>query len=85
MTSMLTEGAWCCGGAMMKNRAFGPLLVILTLSGWTGCSVDAEGNQVIGGPGFGNASIYDLPSVIPVHKTVSSLERAVRNTFSLFD
>ena len=69
----------------MKDRVFGPLLVILTLSGWTGCSLDATGNRVIRGPCFGNAAIYDKPSVIPVHKTVSLLERAVRNTFSLFD
>ena len=38
---------------MIKDRAFVFSLVILAFSGWTGCSIDAEGNRVIGGPGFG--------------------------------
>jgi S1-C subfamily serine protease len=46
---------------MTKNRAFAFLLIIFTLCGWTGCSFDAEGNRVIGAPGFGNGSLYDKP------------------------
>ena len=45
-------------------KSFTPVisLVILAFSGWTGCSVDAEGNRVIGTPGFGNARLYEKPS-----------------------
>ena len=49
---------------MIRDLVFVPLLMVLTMSGWTGCSIDAEGNRVIGGPGFGNASIYNKDSVV---------------------
>jgi len=48
---------------MNRDRVFILSLVVLAFLGWTGCSLDAEGNRVIGGPGFGNASIYNKPSV----------------------
>src|SRR6185369_12507060 len=47
---MLTEG-----------RIF-VLSLALALSGLTGCSLDGEGNRVVGGPGFGAASLYEKPS-----------------------
>ena len=47
---------------MTKERVFVWLLVILSFGGWTGCSLDAEGNRVIGTPGFGSATLYAKPS-----------------------
>lgn len=35
---------------------------LLLICGWTGCSFDAEGNRVFGGPGFGDAKLYQKPS-----------------------
>ena len=35
---------------------------LLLTCGWTGCSIDAQGNRVIGGPGFGEARLYEKPS-----------------------
>lgn len=37
---------------------FSITLSLLLTFGWTGCSLDAEGNRVIGGTGFGNPSLY---------------------------
>ena len=36
--------------------------LLLLTCGWTGCSIDAQGNRVIGGPGFGEARLYEKPS-----------------------
>ncbi|THJ25443.1 MAG: trypsin-like peptidase domain-containing protein [Nitrospira sp. CG24E] len=47
----------------MKSKNPGvALLVLLTAYTWTGCSIDAQGNRVIGGPGFGEARLYEKPS-----------------------
>lgn len=35
---------------------------LLLTCGWTGCSIDAQGNRVIGTPGFGEARLYEKPS-----------------------
>ena len=35
---------------------------LLLTCGWTGCSIDAQGNRLIGGPGFGEATLYEKPS-----------------------
>ena len=43
---------------MIKGSVFLSLLIGLALPLWTGCSLDAQGKRVVGGPGFGNASIY---------------------------
>jgi S1-C subfamily serine protease len=49
----------------MKSKISGVvLLILLTTSTWTGCSIDAEGNRVFGGPGFGGAGRYGKPSSI---------------------
>lgn len=36
---------------------------LLLTCGWAGCSIDAQGNRVIGTPGFGDASLYKKPSL----------------------
>ena len=47
----------------MKSKISGvALLFLLTTSTWTGCSVDTQGNRVFGGPGFGEATLYEKPS-----------------------
>jgi hypothetical protein len=43
---------------MNKERALLFMMMLLILSGLTGCSVDAQGNLVAGTPGFGSASLY---------------------------
>ena len=48
---------------MIKDRAFVFSLVILAFSGWTGCSLDAEGNRVFGGPGFGAPLSKPSPAI----------------------
>jgi Trypsin-like peptidase domain len=49
----------------VKSKISGvALLFLLTTCTWTGCSFDAEGNRVIGGPGFGGAGRYGKPSSI---------------------
>lgn len=35
---------------------------LLVTCGWIGCSIDADGNRVIGGSGFGNADAYNYTS-----------------------
>jgi hypothetical protein len=48
----------------MKSKISGvALLFLLTTCTWTGCSIDAQGNRVIGGPGFGEATIYEKPAL----------------------
>jgi len=47
----------------MKSKISGvALLFLLTTCTWTGCSIDAQGNRVIGGSGFGEATLYEKPS-----------------------
>ncbi len=49
-------------GSFPVQYFFLTLLVALAFSGLAGCSIDAEGNRVIGGPGFGAATLYAKPS-----------------------
>lgn len=39
------------------------LLCLYTVCGLMGCSIDAEGRRVIGGPGFGKANLYGHPTL----------------------
>lgn len=47
---------------MGSKMRFSIVSFLLLTCGWTGCSIDAEGNRVIGGPGFGEARLYERPS-----------------------
>lgn len=44
----------------MKSKLLWPLgLVVFYAYGVTGCSIDAQGNRVVGTPGFAAAGLYN--------------------------
>ena len=51
---------------MGSKMRFSMVAFLLLICGWTGCSTDAEGNRVIGGPGFGAVGRYEKPSPLGI-------------------
>lgn len=61
LPSMYARNHKLDGGNRMRLLIVSLLLIT---SGWTGCSIDAQGNRVIGTPGFGEAKLYEKPSPV---------------------